>query len=328
MSIEISHSAAEGTLVHGTSRGDGTNAILKNHGFRWFRTLGLWGIPGSRDHQPNTFKIDRAAEALRAAGHDVSTALDATHRDTAEAEADRAQRGQDRADALSAKADRKSAAAEAAWDAEARAANALPPGGEPIKIGHHSERRHRRDIERAHSALGRAIEATDAAKTAEARAAAAARTTDHRHNPVTVKNRIDRLQAEQRKDQRSVDGHRRVVARTETHTYTDEFAPATGEYRQRLLDRMAQRADEIAYWETQYAGLQAAGLAGTYSRETIAKGDYVKYRRQWYEVVRANPKTVSVRFFDRSSHTATIGYHEVSDHRRAADMPSSSPSAV
>ena len=34
----------------------------------------------------------------------------------------------------------------------------LPWGGEPIKVGHHSERRHRRDIERSHALMGRAIE--------------------------------------------------------------------------------------------------------------------------------------------------------------------------
>ena len=65
MTIEITHTAAEGTLVHGTARGDGTNTILKANGFRWFRTLGLWGIAGSRDRQPNRYKIDRAADALR-----------------------------------------------------------------------------------------------------------------------------------------------------------------------------------------------------------------------------------------------------------------------
>jgi hypothetical protein len=111
MSIEIIHSAAEGTLVHGTARGDGTNDILKANGFRWFRTLGLWGIAGSRDRQPNRYKIDRAAQALRDAGHTVTVDIDATHRRTAQAEADRAQRQADRADALAAKAERRTAAA-------------------------------------------------------------------------------------------------------------------------------------------------------------------------------------------------------------------------
>jgi Domain of unknown function (DUF3560) len=67
---------------------------------------------------------------------------------------------------------------------------ALPPGGEPIKIGHRSGRRHRNAIARAHDATRRAIDATAAAQTAEQRAHAAAATTERRHNPVTVKNRI------------------------------------------------------------------------------------------------------------------------------------------
>ena len=68
MTIEIIHTAAEGTLVHGTTRGDGTNTVLKATGFRWFRTLSAWGVPNSRDRQPNLGKIDRAAAALRDAG--------------------------------------------------------------------------------------------------------------------------------------------------------------------------------------------------------------------------------------------------------------------
>jgi Domain of unknown function (DUF3560) len=317
MSIEIIHSAAEGTLVHGTARGDGTNDILKASGFRWFRTLGLWGIAGSRDRQPNRYKIDRAAQALRDAGHTVTVDIDAAHRRTAQAEADRAQRQADRADALAAKAERRTAAATAAWDAEQRAVQALPPGGEPIKIGHHSERRHRGAIARAHDATRRAIDATADAHAAQQRAQAAAATTEHRHNSVTVKNRIDKLQAEQRGDQRILDGHRRVVARSATHEYVDEFGPATGQYREQIIARMAQRADDIAYWEGIYAQQQAAGIASTHSRDTIAKGDLVKHRGSWYPVVRVNLKSVSVQRHAGASWTNTIGYLEISGHQPA-----------
>lgn len=72
MSIAIVHTAAEGTLVHGTRRGDGTNIILKTAGFRWFRSQGLWGITGSRDHEPDLGKIERAVAGLRGAGHTVA----------------------------------------------------------------------------------------------------------------------------------------------------------------------------------------------------------------------------------------------------------------
>ncbi|WP_062908275.1 DUF3560 domain-containing protein [Mycobacterium avium] len=308
MTIEITHSAAEGTLVHGTNRGDGTNTILKAAGFRWFPSLGLWGVPRSRDRQPNRHKIDRAADALRAAGHTVTIDVDDTHRPTAEAEADKVHRQEQRVDALNTKADRKAAAAAAAWDAEHRAVDALPPDGQPILIGHHSERRHRNAIARAHAATRRAIDATEDAQHASRRAEAAAATTAHRYNPVTVKNRIEKLQAEQRSDQRILDGHRRVVARSATHEYVDEFGPATGTYRDQVIARMAQRSDEITYWEGIYADLQAAGVASAHSRDTINKGDLIKYRGHWYPVVRVNPKTVSVHLHERASWTNTIGY--------------------
>lgn len=318
MTIEITHSAAEGTLVHGTSRGDGTNTILKAAGFRWFRTLGVWGIAASRDRQPNRYKIQGAAEALRAAGHVVAVHIDDTHRPIAHAEADRAQRQNRRAEALDAKADRQAAAAEAAGDAEQRAVQALPPGGEPIKIGHHSEARHRKAIARAHDATRRAIDASDEADAASSKAAAAAAGTARRYNPITVKNRLQKLEAEQRRDQRILDGYRRVVARSATHDYVDESEPATGPYREQVVARMTQRGDEIDYWTTVYAEQQAAGIASTYSRDSIAKGDMVEYRGGWYRVVRVNPKSVSVQLHEGATWTNTIGYHKISGRRPAS----------
>ena len=322
MTITIRHTPAEGTLVHGTTRGDNTNTILKNHGFRWFRTLGLWGIPASRDRQPQLAKINAAADALRAAGHTVTTDLATGHRDAAEAEADRAARADARADALDAKADRKTDAAAAAWDAERRATDVLPPFGQPILVGHHSERRHRNQIQRARTTLRKAVDATEEARQVARRAEIAAKATDYRYNPITVKNRIDRFEAEQRRDQRELDGYRRVVARTADATYVDEHDAATGARRQPLIDRMAQRANETTYWAGIYQGLQDAGKTSTLSRDTVKPGDEVKFRSKWYPVHRANLKTVSVKLLgEHVSFTNTIGYHEITGHRRPTDNP-------
>ncbi|WP_232525654.1 hypothetical protein [Mycobacterium intracellulare] len=99
---------------------------------------------------------------------------------------------------------------------------------------------------------------------------------------MTVKNRIEKLEAEQRGDQRILDGYRRVVARTATYEYVDEFAPASGSYREQVIARMAQRGDQIAYWKAVYADLQASGAANPHSRDSITKGDLIKYRGHWY----------------------------------------------
>ena len=319
MTITITHTATDGTLVEGTSRGDGTNTVLKTNGFRWFRTLGLWGIAGSRDRDPNRAKIRAAADALRAAGHDVEIDIDDTHRDPATVEAARADRAEDRAVALAAKADRRRAQADAAWDADRKATAALPPGGEPIKIGHHSETRHRNAIDKAHRAMGRAVAAErDAVETAR-RADVATRATDHRYNPVTVKNRIDGLEAEQRADQRALDGHTRTLFTTGDGTkVVDAHQAATGEHRDVLAARMAARADDIAYWTEIREQQIAAGEAANYSRDTVAAGDQVLYRRQWYPVRRANAKTVTIPSIVGGSWTDTIGYHKLSGHRPAS----------
>lgn len=319
--ITITHNAEDGTLVEGTARGDGTNVILKGQGFRWFRTLGVWGIAGSRDKQPNSWKINRAADALRAAGHTVTLEVDTAHRDVAEAEAERAERQDARADALAAKADRKAAAAVAADAAHTRACEALPPGGEPIKIGHHSERRHRNAIDKAWNKLGKSVEADQAATEAARRADVASRAHQHRHNPVTVQNRIDKMEAEQRRDQRHVDGRpRRLVGTYDGKPIYDEKAPAAGAWRDQLVARMAQRGDEIAYWRGVFAAMQVQGVASTHSRETVKAGDLIEYRGTWYRVVRANAKTVSVHFFGecQSGWTNKVSYAAITGHKPAA----------
>lgn len=317
--ITITHTAAEGTLVHGTSRGDGTNEILKALGFKWFRTLGLWGIPRSRDRQPDTYRIRRAGEALTAAGYTVTEEIDRSHRSVADAEADLAQRQADRAAALDAKADRRAAAADAAWKAEQHACELLPPFGQPIYLDTAGGRRLMRNSERAQTATRRAIDATADARAVAERADTARAAANRRRNPVTVKNRIDTMEADQRRDQRILDGYRRVVARTAGAEYADEFAPAAGEYRERVIARMAQRGDEISYWKGIYAEQQAAGIASTYSRETIAKGDHIFYCGSWWPVVRVNAKSVSIRMHEGASWTNTVAYHKIQDHRRATE---------
>lgn len=320
--ITIVHTAETGTLVEGTSKGDGTNTVLKWYGFRWFRTLGLWGIAASRDRQPNEYNINRAAQALREAGHTVTVEIDRDHRPAADAEADRIARQDARADAIAAKADRHRAAAAAAHERADRAHEALPPGGEPIKIGHSSESRHRRVIEKSWDTLGKAVAADTKAERSAQRADTAAATTGRRYNPVTVANRIETLQAEQRADQRALDGHGRTLYRDSNGApVIEDTPPATGTYRERLTARMAQRADDITYWTQVRAQQITHGQATDYSRDTISVGDLVRGRyKDWYRVIRVNPKSVTVTYpapFGGAMLTDTIKYPHLSGHRPA-----------
>ncbi|SAI73133.1 Domain of uncharacterised function (DUF3560) [Bordetella ansorpii] len=79
------------------------------------------------------------------------------------------------------------------------------PMGQPILVGHHSERRARRDAERIEQGIRRAILATDKAAYWDWRALGAERHARQKADPAVRHRRIRTLQAEQRKHQRTLD---------------------------------------------------------------------------------------------------------------------------
>ncbi|WP_424468015.1 DUF3560 domain-containing protein [Pseudoclavibacter helvolus] len=290
--LTITHTHEDGTLIGGTSRGDGTGDILKRSGWRWGRSIGAWFVPMSRDRRPKHHVINRTVEALTAAGFEVITELDETIRTTAEVEAGKIARQADRVDALAAKAERKASDADAAEARRRRDLERLPEGGEPIKIGHHSERGHRRAIDRAWSSLGKSVEADRAADEAARKAETASHTTGARYNPVTVANRIKKLTADKRRYERQLvekfwDNSTPSVYRSPNEAETERQA-------RRLAPLIEETADQLAYWEGIRAEQVASGQATNYSRENVKKGDQVKIRGHWYTVARANAQTVAV----------------------------------
>ena len=196
----------------------------------------------------------------------------------------------------------------------------MPPGGEPIKIGHHCEGRHRKAIATAQKAMARAVAAAAEAEAKWRKAEASESAEAHRRNPVTVRNRIERLEVEQRRDERSRDGYRRTMSLADgavslADGAVEECQAATGEGRERLLRQIVDRQDQIDYWRRVYETQQAEGIATAYSREMIAKGDAVCYRNRWYEVTRVNAKSVTVKM---SRGTGTIRIHRIGGHRPAS----------
>ena len=139
--ITITHTHADGTLIHGTSKGDGVYELIGPRTaarFRYFPSIRMIGIPQSRDHLAKRWQIDQAAKALRAAGHVVTVEIDDTPRDAGDVKADRAERLDDRYDRLSSKAERtaaEAAARHAAADRDRRAVRrrAADPGRPPLR---------------------------------------------------------------------------------------------------------------------------------------------------------------------------------------------------
>ena len=184
-------------------------------------------------------------------------------------------------------------------------------GGEPVKVGHHSERRHTNAIDKAHNSARRGIEAHREAEEAARRAEAAARTTGGRYDPVTVANRIEKIAADIRRYER------RIVE--DAYDPEKGYQPASAEQKaaraQRYSPTLAALRGQLDYWQQVRTDQIAAGKAPGYSLENISKGDAVKIRGHWRKVVRVNAKTVSVETGYTWTDRAT--YAEIHDHRAA-----------
>lgn len=296
MSLTIEHTHVDGTVLDGTSRGDGTAEIIKPLGWRWGRNIGMWYLPRTRDAAPKRAAIEATADALRAAGHEVEVSVDTSPVDRGAAEERRAERFAERAEQLTARAVREQAKSDA-HEAAARRLSEHIPFGQPVLLGHHSQARAERDGRRVRGHFDASVAHQHRADEAQRAATEARAATGARNNPVTVANRIQRLEAEERRLERLIDP---------VHEGTDP------DWLGRMLDRLADTRADLTYWREVRGEQLADGTATNYSRETVRAGDLVKVNGSWYPVVRANAKTVTV-------HTGLSDqkapWHKVQDHR-------------
>jgi Domain of unknown function (DUF3560) len=282
--LKITHSFEEGTLVHGTSRGDPALPILKQHGFRWFHSIGLWGLRGSRDHFARTVVIEDTASHLRRLGIEVEVDVDDTPRAAADIEADRTERLEARQDALDDKAVRLAGEADALYRKTKGMMDTIP-FGQPMMPGHYSYNRDRNFRDRIDQNVHKTVVAWNAADAASGRGDASRQHQARMQSgPVTVR-RIDRLETELRQ----ID---RILAKPGSQPRDDE--PRIAEWRTRLGARREYVTDQIAYWREHLAKLEAEGIYTAPDPARYPKGQRIL--TVWGEatVVRANAKTLTV----------------------------------
>lgn len=280
--LTITHSPAEGTLIEGTSRGDGSAEILKTSGWRWSRQLSAWYVPRSRDQQPKSWVINATAAALQAAGFEVLIEISGERRGIEEIEADKAARSEARVERLQDRADRRIAASDALYERASGMAASIP-FGQPILVGHHSEGRDRRHRDRIQRTYRKAFDVQAEGDAAQRAADAASSHQRARYSPIAVGNRIERLEAELRAAQR-----------------TNRSA------------EQARLAEELEYWRGVRTEQLASGEAIEYAN-VVRPGDEIRSGSRWYPVVRTNRKTVSVQV---GRITQTLPYHHIQGHRR------------
>ncbi|MFI0934612.1 DUF3560 domain-containing protein [Streptomyces sp. NPDC021019] len=303
--IEITHTPEEGTLADGdTVKGDGTGDILKAHGFRWFRSMGQYGIPQSRDRAPRIVAIENAADRLREAGHTVTVDVSTAVRDNATVQADKHERLEERREALTAKGEKLARTAESLRLSSDAMVEHLP-FGQPVFPGPRG-RAHRNLLERSVTTSIKSALTAQEAERMPARIAGSRRAEAEKQRPDVVARRVQRLEAELR----GLD--RRMASLAEHHPE----ATSGRLYRQ----YEGQRAELVERIDGDRAVLEQAKEAGTFgrhSKDNVSKGDLVRIRGEWRRVARANVKTVTVT--TPYSWTDKYGWEEVRDHRPAAD---------
>ncbi|MFD3511982.1 DUF3560 domain-containing protein [Streptomyces sp. NPDC058657] len=329
MTITITHTRAEGTLVEGTSRGDGTGDILKERsyghrggsGFKWSRMLGCWYLPHSRDRKADTYSINLLSTRLRDKGFEVTVTVDEEQRRTfSEAEADREERAEGRAERYGTYADNAASRSASLSGSAHRMGDAIPPG-QPILVGHHSEGRDRRYRERMDTKMRKSFAESDRASHWAGREQAAASYKAFRNDPPRTLRRIAKLEAQLRRVEKwqagkSAGGYPRDV---ENPAVVAELAREHQEV-----------TEEIAHWRDVIKKAEADGFK-VWSKADFTKGDFVRCRGRWYEVMRVNAKSVSVPHVFTGQRlitaadmvrdlTTTLPYDDVSGRRSAQEM--------
>ena len=335
--ITITHTHADGTLIEGSAKGDGVFEILRGLGATWryFPSLRKIGLGQSRDKAADTYRIKRAAEALRAAGHEVTVEIDESQRrDMAMIEADRAQRAEARAERYSERAERVSSQAAADYARARQMAEAIP-FGQPMMPDHHSYGRdvsYRRRMGRTYD---RAFQGMDEAERLADRAAAADATQSHRESVPATLRRIAKLEAERRSWQRAIDGEPGPHTRHDRETWA--CLPPEGRHLEQVKAQLEELDEQLDYWRQHVARAEANG-AKVWSKADFKRDDFALCRGTWYQVQRVNAKSLTVMWgtnthllpavtrdnvrhaLGPSDRTGTIGYDDIRGRKSAEEM--------
>jgi hypothetical protein len=309
----ITHDHEDGTVLHGSRKGDGVWEIIKEiRG--WDARRGVLFVRNSRDQFARLADIQKTAEALRAAGWTVAVEVDDVWRPAAIREDARAERASARAERLGERAARQYRESDSRREA-ARSIGDMMPFGEPIKIGHHSEAKHRRAFDRIDAHTRASINAWDYAQHLAARAAGAQANEAAKHDPGAIMRRIERMEADARAWER-----RRVEA----------LAGRAPRSLRRAMLEAEKLAEDISYQRAKLGKLAESGEFVAWAGEHFRKGDYAKVGGRWCEVTRINRKGVSVlgRFSWSADVSQPVTWDEIHGRRRDGmqwDTPNGEP---
>ncbi|MER6977654.1 ParB/RepB/Spo0J family partition protein, partial [Streptomyces carpinensis] len=206
-----------------------------------------------------------------------------------------------RADRYSDRAGRAAARSDARYQASKAISDYMT--GEPIKVGHHSEARHRRDIERMDGHMRASIQEEKKSSYWSDRARAAENYERFRKDPYRTRRRLKKLRADLRQKER----------------YVAEAAEKGWDGERYEVDVLDLR-EEIALWEQIVEQAKAEGVK-IWGPEDFAPGDYVRYLGSWYQVKRVNSETLSIAWNLRLAPKQVMTLEDATDRGRVWTHP-------
>lgn len=217
------------------------------------------------------------------------------------------ERAGERAERLEERSGKHQATSDALWDKSRRIGDAIP-FGQPIMVGHHSEGRHRRDIERITSASRKSIQEQAYAEHLAGRAEYNRNRAEGNHSMSYMSNRLKEAETEIARLERDMAG--------EGSRGWDAGDPETAKRLQPWLDEYKERAE---YWKGKIA--DAGGMK--YQHGDIQVGDTVRRGSSWLKVIKANPTGVEADTGNTYKNglgvekaiTVVIPYHQVKEHK-------------
>ncbi len=165
------------------------------------------------------------------------------------------ERAEDRAERFGEYSENRASEAEAGRAAVDRLTQGIPLG-QPILVGHHSERRARKDAERIEAGMRKAIRAWETSEYWRRRAAGALRAAKYKERPDVRHRRIKRLESDLRREQKRVKQSTSFSAMWAREGLTLERATALSNY-----DHVTVKRDGDTFGFSLYSLLSRGELA-------------------------------------------------------------------
>lgn len=179
------------------------------------------------------------------------------------------------------------------------------PLGQPILVGHHSEKRHRRDLDKVDSAFRQSYELSEKSKYYDEKASHSSYVASGSEykNPAYLNNRIKEIEAEIRRLKRLIG--------TE-----DGVKDPNKNWLEKLNGLLVKAEDKLSFYNKKLE--EIGGVQ--YNKENLKDITHVKYRGTWYPLKKINQKTVSIGNWLNIPHFQwKIDFLEIQDAKTIKD---------